>query len=57
MLFSFVYGPALTYLCIIFKRKLRYPGHSDSPKSSNIVNSLLAYAASVEVRDNMALLQ
>ena len=57
MLFSFVYGPALTYLCIIFKRKLRYPGHSDSPKSSNIVNSLLAYAASVEVWDNMALLQ
>ena len=66
--FSFVYGPAFTYLCIIshhcnapesnFKENLGIQDILIHQKSSNLVNSLLlAYATSVEVWDNMASLQ
>ena len=57
--FSFVYGPAFTYLCIIshqcnapesyFKENLGIQDISMHQKASNIVNSLLpAYATSVK---------
>ena len=65
--FSFVYGPAFIYLCIIShhcnacesnkKNPIRYPRHFHQ-KSSDIVNSLLlAYGTSFEVCNIMASLQ
>ena len=67
-LFSFVYGPAFTYLCTIshhcnasesnFKENLGIQDILIYQKSSNLVNSpLLVYATRVEVWDNMAWLQ
>ena len=67
-LFSFIYGPAFTYLCIIshhcdasesnFKENLGMQDILIHQKSSNLVNSLLLVdARSVEVWDNMASLQ
>ena len=63
--FSFVCGPAFTYLCIIshhfntsesyFNENLSIQDILIHQKSSNLVNSpLFAYATRVEVWDNMA---
>ena len=67
-LFSLVYGPVFTSLCIIsqhcnasesnFKENLDIQDILIHQKSSHLVNSrLLAYATSVELWDNMASLQ
>ena len=66
-LFSFVYGPAFTYLCFSshqcnasesnFKENLGIQDILIQQKASNLVNWILTYATRVNLWDNMASLQ